>query len=186
MTKRNGQNIGYVRVSSIDQNTTRQLDGVELDKIFTDKASGKDTLRPQLQAALVHLRDGDCLHVHSMDRLSRNLVDMLALVRELTAKGVAVKFHKENLIFTAEHNPMQDLQLQIMGAVAEFERSMIKERQREGIAAAQAKGKHMGRPSMLTADQVEQIRVRAAKGEDKSGLAREFGISRASVYNVIK
>lgn len=186
MTAKNkGQRIGYLRVSSVDQNTFRQLGGVELDRTFEDKASGKDTKRPALQEALAYLRDGDALVCHSMDRLARNLVDLLALVKDLTGRGVAVEFHKEGLTFTAEPNPMQDLQLAVMGAVAQFERSMIKERQAEGIRAAKAQGKHLGRAPKLTAEQEVQIHARAASGEDKSALAKEFGISRASIYNVI-
>jgi len=185
MTQANGKNIGYVRVSTVDQNLARQLDGVTLDRTFEDKASGKDTARPGLQQALEYLRDGDCLHVHSMDRLARSLSDLLALVKELTERGVAVQFHKEALTFTAEANHMQDLQLAVMGAVAQFERSMLLERQREGIAAAKAAGKHLGRTPKLSPEQAEQVRTRARAGEDKSALAKEFGISRASVYNCL-
>jgi DNA invertase Pin-like site-specific DNA recombinase len=83
------QRIGYIRVSSLDQNAERQLDGLPLDKVFTDKASGKDTNRPQLQAALNHVRAGDTLVVHSMDRLARNVEDMLRLVREMNDRGVS-------------------------------------------------------------------------------------------------
>ncbi|MBF0482717.1 MAG: recombinase family protein [Desulfovibrionaceae bacterium] len=180
-----GQRIGYLRVSAADQNTHRQLDGVELDRTFEDKASGKDTNRPALREALGYVREGDVLICHSMDRLARSLVDLLSLVKDLTGRGVAVEFHKEKLTFTGEPNPMQELQLGVMGAVAQFERSMIKERQAEGIRAAQAQGKHLGRAPKLTADQEAQIDARAASGEDKSALAKEFGISRASVYNVI-
>src|SRR5690349_22565914 len=95
------QRIGYVRVSTLDQNAERQLEGIKLDKTFTDKVSGKDTNRPQLQAALNHVREGDTLVVHSMDRLARNVEDMLRLVRELNEKGVSVEFVKENMVFTA-------------------------------------------------------------------------------------
>ena len=112
--------IGYIRVSSVDQNQARQLDGVELDKTFKDKASGKDVNRPQLQAALEYLRDGDILIVHSMDRLARNLDDLRKLVLDLTKRGVVVEFVKEHLTFTAEDNAMSRLLLSVMGAFAEF------------------------------------------------------------------
>lgn len=177
-----GQHVGYIRVSSVDQSTARQLDGVALDEVFEDKASGKDTHRPALQACLKHLRKGDCLHVHSMDRLARNLVDLLALVKELTGRGVAVQFHKEALTFTGEPNPMQELQLAVMGAVAQFERSMIKERQREGIAAAKAAGKHLGREKKLSPAQVEEIKALIASGESVKSVAQAYGISRQSLY----
>ena len=131
-----GQNVGYIRVSSVDQNSDRQLSDTSLDVVFEDKCSGKDTQRPQLKACLRHLRSGDALHVHSIDRLARNLKDLQTLVEELTGRGVTIRFNKENLTFTGDANPMQKLMLQMMGAFAEFERSMIRERQREGIAAA--------------------------------------------------
>jgi DNA invertase Pin-like site-specific DNA recombinase len=180
--RRGGKRVGYVRVSTVDQNTERQLDGVELDKTFTDKASGKDVHRPQLQAALEYLRDGDVLIVHSMDRLARNLVDLRTLVDGLTQRGVQVHFEKENLTFTGEDTNVSRLMLSIMGAVSEFERSMLKERQREGIAIAKKAGVYKGRKPSLTAERITQLRARISAGEKKAGLAREFGISRETLY----
>lgn len=182
----NGQQVGYIRVSSVGQNTARQLDGVKLDKVFEDKISGKDTNRPALVRCLDHLREGDTLHVHSMDRLARNLDDLRRLVKELTGKGVAVKFHKEGLTFTGDDTPMATMLLSLMGAVAEFERSMIRERQLEGIAVAKAKGDvYKGRKPSLTPEQIAELRQRVAAGENKAELARQFGVSRASVYNYL-
>lgn len=177
-----GQQVGYIRVSSVDQNTARQLDGVALDRKFEDKASGKDVKRPELEACLSHLRDGDTLHVHSMDRLSRNLDDLRRVVKDLTGRGVVVMFHKENLTFAGEDSPMQNLLLSMLGAVAEFERAIILERQREGIAIAKAEGVYRGRKPSLTPERIEELRRRAASGEKKTVLAREFGISRETVY----
>jgi DNA invertase Pin-like site-specific DNA recombinase len=134
-----GQRIGYVRVSTLDQNEKRQLEGQVLDRVFTDKASGRDTGRPQL-TELRFARDGDTVVVHSMDRLARNLDDLRALVQGLTRKGVRVEFVKESLVFTGEDSPMANLMLSVMGAFAEFERSLIRERQREGIALAKERG----------------------------------------------
>ncbi len=94
-TKRKDKVVGYIRVSTLDQNTDRQLDGQELDKVFTDKASGKDTNRPQLKAAMDYLRDGDKLIVHSLDRLARNLTDLRAIITELTSRGVMIEFVKD-------------------------------------------------------------------------------------------
>lgn len=180
----NGQQVGYIRVSSIGQNTARQLDGVKLDEVFEDKISGKDTNRPALTSCLKHCRKGDTLHVHSMDRLARNLDDLRRIVKELTGRGVAVKFHKEGLTFTGDDTPMATMLLSLMGAVAEFERSMIRERQLEGIAVAKAKGDvYKGRKPSLSAEQVAELRRRVAAGENKAELARQFKISRASVYN---
>jgi DNA invertase Pin-like site-specific DNA recombinase len=177
-----GHIVGYTRVSSVDQNDARQLDGVKVDKTYTDKASGKDTKRPQLQAALDHLREGDTLIVHSMDRLARNLDDLRKLVLDLTKKGVKVQFIKENLTFTGEDSPMANLLLSMLGAVAQFERELIKERQREGIAIAKKEGVYKGRKHSLSAERAADLRKRAKAGEAKAGLAREFGISRAALY----
>ena len=178
-----GQRVGYQRVSTVDQNTDRQLDGVELDKVFTDKASGKDTRRPQLAACLEYVREGDTLVVHSMDRLARNLEDLRRLVRELTGQGVKVEFVKENLTFAGDDSPMNTLLLSMLGAVAEFERSMILERQREGIALAKAAGKYKGRKASLSSEQTDELRARLARGESVTALAKEFGVSRQTVYN---
>jgi DNA invertase Pin-like site-specific DNA recombinase len=184
--RRGGKRVGYIRVSSADQNTERQLDGIELDKKFTDKASGKDTKRPQLQAALEYLRDGDVLVVHSMDRLSRNMRDLQNLIAELTSRGVTVEFVKEKLIFTGDDDKMAQLMLSILGAVAQFERSLLKERQQEGIAIAKTKGVYKGRKPSLEPDRAAELRSRAAAGEKKAGLAREFKISRETLYQYIR
>jgi DNA invertase Pin-like site-specific DNA recombinase len=182
-----GKHIGYVRVSTFDQNTERQLDGVHLDKTFTDKASGKDTNRPQLKAALDYIREGDTLVVHSLDRLARNVEDLRRMVRELTEKGVTVQFIKENLTFNGGDSPMSNLMLTMLGAFAEFERSLIRERQREGIAIAKAKGTYStnrkgGRKEKLDDAAVALLRSRVASGDMKAVIARELGISRATLY----
>lgn len=177
-----GQEVGYVRVSSLLQNTARQLDGVPLDKVFEDRASGKDTQRPQLEACMAHLREGDTLHVHSMDRLARNVDDLRRMVKDLTGRGVVVRFHKEGLNFTGEDSPMANLLLSMLGAVAEFERALILERQREGIALAKSQGVYKGRKPSLSPERADELRARAAAGERKSQLAREFNISRDTVY----
>lgn len=181
-----GQQVAYLRVSTLLQNTARQLDGVLLDKVFEDKASGKNTERPQLTACLAHLREGDTLHVHSMDRLCRNLDDLRRIVKDLTCRGVVVRFHKEGLSFTGEDSPMSNLLLSMLGAVAEFERSIILERQREGIQIAKGEGKYKGRKPSLTTERVLELQRRAGAGEKKAALAREFGISRETVYTYVK
>src|SRR5271170_4802169 len=177
-----GQRVGYVRVSALDQNEIPQLEGRELDKVFRDKASGKDVKRPQLEALLAFVREGDTLYCHSMDRLARNLDDLRRLVLGLTERGVDVCFAKENLTFTGEDSPMSNLLLSVMGAFAQFERELIRERQREGIAIAKRAGKYRGRKPVLTAARGMELRERAATGESKAGLAREFGISRDTLY----
>lgn len=181
-----GHSIGYIRVSSVDQNTERQLVDIKLDKAFTEKATGKNTDRPELTKCIAHLRSGDTLHVHSIDRLARNLKDLQTLVDDLKCKGVSVHFHKENLIFDASiSNPMQDLMFQMLGAFAQFERTLIKERQREGIAAAQARGQKLGAPAKLSLPQVEEIKALLVPGADKSKIAKQFGISRPTLYKII-
>jgi DNA invertase Pin-like site-specific DNA recombinase len=181
-----GQRIGYVRVSSFDQNPDRQLEDVPVDKTFTDKASGKDTQRPQLDALLGFVREGDTVLVHSMDRLARNLDDLRRLVQTLTKRGVRVEFVKEHLTFTGEDSPLANLMLSVMGAFAEFERALLRERQREGIALAKQRGVYRGRKKSLGPAQVAELRQRAAAGEQKATLARALGISRETVYQYLK
>lgn len=174
--------IGYIRVSSLDQNTHRQLEGIVLEKTFTDTQSGKDTHRPALLACMALLQKGDTLHVHSIDRLARNLQDLLRVLSELTLRGVTVKFHKEHLTFSGEATPFQKLHLQIVGAVAEFERDLIRERQREGIALAKIEGKYKGRKRVLTGDEIREIKKRVACREKISVLAKEYGVTRQTIY----
>ncbi len=186
MDKINGQHIGYIRVSSLLQNEARQLEGVKLDYIFTDKISGKDKDRPELKRCMLHARAGDTLHVHSIDRLARNLRDLESIVKELTGKGVAVRFEKEGLIFSGVSNPMNDLMLQVMGACAQFELSMIKERQREGISIAKTEGRQIGRKAKLTEASIETIKDLWESGENKADIAKELGISRVTFYAFLK
>lgn len=181
------QRIGYIRVSTIDQNTERQLEGLKLDRTFTDKASGKDVNRPQLKDALRYLRDGDTLVVHSLDRLARNLMDLKTIVKNLTDRGVVIQFVKENLTFTSEASPMSRLLLDVMGSFAEFERALIHERQREGIALAKAKGVYSKkRKRKLTPDRVKELRARVKAGDKKAVVARDFGISRETLYKYLE
>jgi len=181
-----GQRVGYIRVSTLDQRTERQLEQVPLDRTYTDQVSGKDTQRPQLAALLTFVRDGDTVVVHSMDRLARNLEDLRRLVRELTARGVRVEFVKEGLTFTGEDTPMATLLLSVMGAFAEFERALIRERQREGIALAKRRGVYRGRKKALPVTQAQDLRQRALAGEAKAALAREYGISRETLYQYLR
>jgi DNA invertase Pin-like site-specific DNA recombinase len=182
----NGQKIGYIRVSSEEQNTDRQLDGLELDRTFTDKVSGKSTERPQLQEMLRFVRQGDHLFVHSMDRLARNLVDLRKMVSDLTIRGVKVHFVKEALIFNGDDSAMSVLLLSVMGAVAEFERSIIRERQAEGIRIAKKKGVYKGRKASFTNDQAEEVRQKVAAGIPKAKIAREYKCSRETLYKYLR
>lgn len=178
--------IGYIRVSSFDQNTDRQLEGIKTDKIFIDKVSGRSVDRPQLTELLNYIRDGDMLIVHSLDRLARNLDDLRRLVQILTAKDVKVRFLKENLTFTGEDSPMSNLLLSVMGAFSEFERALIRERQLEGIALAKKRGAYRGRKRALSLEQVDSLKQRIANGDKKSQVAQELGISRETLYQYLR
>lgn len=182
-----GQDIGYIRVSSLDQNPARQLQGLVLDRTFLDTVSGSTRKRPQLESCLQHLRAADTLHVHSIDRLARNLADLQSLIKTLTEKGVSITFHKESLTFSPDNqDALSNLMLQMMGAFAEFERELIKERQREGIAVAKTQGKRIGQPPKLTQKQIKEIRQRRANRESVADLAKEYGVARQTVYSVLK
>ena len=177
-----GHQIGYVRVSTVDQNAARQLEGVIVKRTFTDKASGKDVKRPQLEAMLAFAREGDTIVCHSMDRMARNLDDLRRIVLGLTLRGIHVRFLKESLTFTGEGSPMAHLLMSVMGAFAQFERELIKERQREGIAIAKKAGVYKGRKPSLTTEKAEVLRRRLALGEKRTAIARELGISRFTTY----
>ena len=152
---------------------------------FTERASGKDSQRPELEAALSYVRDGKTLIIHSMRRLARNLDDSRGLVRELTAKGVRVEFVKEGMTFTGEDAPMATLMLSVMGAFAEFERPLIGERQREGVALAKARGAYKGRKKALADEQIAGLRARAVPGANRAVSAREYGIGRRTLYGYL-
>ena len=177
-----GQHVGYIRVSSIDQNTIRQLDGISLNKTFTEKLSGKDTQRPILHECLSYIRQGDTMHVHSIDRLARNAKDLLNLVEQILTKGATVSFNKNNLVFSPDSKDhMAKLQLTMLAAFAEFERELIRERQLEGIAIAKANGKYSGRRK-VTDEIIEEAKVRAEAGEPLSRVAKALNISRETLY----
>ncbi|ENF8748120.1 recombinase family protein [Vibrio fluvialis] len=142
--------VGYVRVSTVQQNTVRQLDGVELDKLFVDKCSGSTTDRVELQRLKEYVREGDTVVVHDISRLARDMKDLLGLIEFFNSKLVAVQFIKENMVFSAEkNNPMNELLLNLLGSVYQFERQMLLERQAEGITKAKAAGKYKGRTATV-------------------------------------
>jgi len=179
----NGKIIGYKRVSTLVQNTDRQLDGITVDKTFEDKLSGKDTNRPALQAMLEFVREGDTVLVHSLDRLGRNTGDLLTLVKGMTDKGVTVKFCKEGLEFSGDtSNPFKELMLTMLAGFAQFERALSKERQKEGVQIAKSKGLYKGRKQEMTAERIAEIQTRIDAGESKAGIAKAMGISRDTLY----
>ena len=183
--------VGYVRVSSLDQNPDRQLEDLKaqgVEKLFIDQVSGKNIDRPELQKMLSFVREGDSLYVHSLDRLARNLADLLNLVQDLTGRGVSVHFLGEKLDFDAgkDASPTTKLMLPMIGAFAAFERSMIKRRQAEGIALAKLRGVYKGRQRTVTDGQIEEIRSMMGMGVPLSVAARKVGISRTTVYKYLK
>lgn len=171
---------------SDEQNTARQLDGTEVERVFEDRASGRDTVRPGLADLLGFVREGDEVLVHSMDRLARNLDDLRSLVRRLTDKGVAVTFVVERLTFKGDDSPLSTLLLSVMGAFAEFERALNRERQAEGIAAAKARGVYRGRKPALSPDKRAELVGRVRAGESRTALAAEYRISRDTVYSYLR
>lgn len=176
--------IAYIRVSTVDQNTDRQLADVEtIEKTFTDKCSGGSTNRPGLTALLDYIREGDVVHVHSIDRLARNLQDLLELVALFRSKGVTVRFYKESMIFKpGTTDPMQDLMLNVMGAVAQFEKALINERQREGIAKAKAQGVYSKERTKRVAP--DAILGLLAEGKSHSEVAKLLDCSTKTVQRV--
>ena len=180
----NTQKIGYVRVSTVDQHTDRQLSGLVLDRVFTEHASGKNVGdRPALNEMLAFIREGDDVYVHSMDRLARNLRDLLSLVEQINGKGVTLHFVTENLSFqpNVDANPMATLMLSLLGAVAQFERSLLLERQREGIAKAKARGAYKGRKP-LSPELLEKAKVLRASGMSLVNVAKELGCGKSALY----
>lgn len=180
-----GQIVGYARVSAVDQNVSRQVKAleVECDKIFVEKVSAaKTSNRPQFQEMLRYLREGDVLQVTSADRLARSTRDLLDVVQSLKDRGVQVEFLDNPALNT--DTPQGEFMLTILAAVAQLERSIIRERQAEGIAIAKAKGKYDRAPK-LNPEQALEVRELDAMGVPKTAIARKMGCSRHTVYAVL-
>lgn len=187
-----GQVVGYIRVSSDDQNEARQVEGLrqalgrDPDRVFLDQISGKDRDRPAFQDMLAYVRAGDRLVVHSIDRLARSLADLEKTVEQLTAKGVEVEFVKERLHFTGQGDEaFAVFQRQLLGAFAQFERSIIRERQREGIELAKRRGTYKGRAPALSSDARADLVAKVAAGASHTLLMAEFGVSKATFYRYL-
>lgn len=180
-----GKIVGYVRVSTTGQNAEGQLDGLELDRVFTDWCSAGSTERPALQEMLNWIRGGDLVHVQSMDRLARNVSELRKLVVKINGEGASVRFHKERLEFSGEVSPVSGVLLNLLEAVAQLERSLTRERQREGIEAAKKRGAYKGRKKALCLASILEIKERRAAGEGVASLARTFGVSRQTVYSYL-
>ena len=183
-----GQILGYVRVSSTDQNPARQIEAIgSVEETFTDHVSGSSRAeRTALATMLRHARRGDTVRVASMDRLARSVVDLAGIVTELTGRGVAVEFIAERLSFDpGGEDPFATFQLHLLGAVAQLERSLIRERQREGIALAKTRGAYRGRARRLDEAAVAEARRLMREGVPKTRIARDLGCSRRVLYDAL-
>lgn len=180
--------VAYIRVSTIEQNTDRQLQGmshINLDKIYEEKVSAKTIDRPIWNQCLDYVREGDVLHIYSLDRVCRSgAQDAVNIVETLNKKGVGVVFHKEGMTFNGSMTAAQKGVLSILASVAQMERDLIRERQREGQQAAKARGKHIGRKSSgVTKAQIQELKERDIQMPE---VAKLLGISRATAYNIMK
>lgn len=180
-------NIGYVRVSTVEQNEARQLEslkGYNIDRWYTEKVSGKDLNRPELQKMLDFAREGDTIYIHDFSRISRSVKDLLSLIDTLEAKKVHLVSVKENLDTST---PAGRLMLTMIGAINEFERANLLERQREGIAIAKAKGKYKGRKAIeIDNSFIDGYQRYLARKINKLQLAKELGISRPTLDKLIE
>lgn len=182
------QTVAYVRVSSVDQNLDRQLETIgDVDRVFEEKISGGARAdRLALADCIGYIRDGDTVRVASMDRLARSLGDLRDIVDETTAKGASVEFLKEQQTYSRDtDDAIGRLMLNLLGAFAEFERTLIRERQREGIRIAKAAGKYKGRNRKLTDDQITEARRLISTGVPKTTVARGLGIDRTTLYRML-
>lgn len=183
-----GENLAYVRVSTVEQNAERQIEALkkhDIDKWFTEKVSGKNTNRPELQKLLEYMREGDTIYIHDFSRLARNTVDLLRLVETIQNKGVTLVSNKEAVNTST---PNGKLMLTMIGAIAEFERENLLERQREGIAIAKREGKYKGRQvKEIDENTFEKAYNRYKSREiNKIQLAKELNLSRPTLDKLLK
>ncbi|WP_193107494.1 recombinase family protein [Brachybacterium sp. FME24] len=184
MNGHKGQIVGYVRVSAADQNPARQIEAIGVvDRLFSEKVSGKNVDdREQLKEMIAYARDGDTVRVKSPDRLARSTRDLLDLVEQLQAKGVAVEFIDNPALNT--DTPQGEFMLTILAAVAQLERATIRERQAEGIALAKKNGTYDRAPK-LTPEQIADARRRVSEGVPKAKVARDLGVSRQTLHSAL-
>jgi DNA invertase Pin-like site-specific DNA recombinase len=180
--------FNYIRVSTAVQNTDRQLRDVSCDREYLEKVSAKDTNRPELQNMLNNLREDDVVNVHELSRLARNTLDLLDIVDQIIDKGASIHFHKENLRFDAskKDDAFQKLMLTMLGAISSFERDLMLERQREGIAIAKSKNVYQGRKSVFSDEDILAIKKEFDETTNKAELARKHNITRSYLYKLVK
>jgi len=177
--------IGYVRVSTVEQNEERQtraLSQYHIDKWFTEKVSAKDTHRKELQAMLEFARDGDTVYIHDFSRLARSTKDLLDIIEQLKARNISLVSNKENIDTST---PQGKLMITMLGAINEFERENMLERQREGIAIAKSKGKYRGRKKIDFPAEWEQVYRQYKHREITGTRAMELlGLKRNTFYKL--
>ena len=180
--------FNYIRVSTEEQKTDRQLIDVPCDTAYTEKVSAKTINRPELQKMLLKLREGDVINVHELSRLARSTKDLLHVVQQILDEGASIRFYKENLYFEAgrDADPFQQLMLTMLAAIATFERDIMLSRQKEGIAIAKEKGKYRGRVTQFSKNQLNEIREQFKTVENKAAYARDLGITRQHLYTIAK
>ena len=181
-----GKNIAYVRVSTVDQNEARQVEALtpyHIDKWFIEKASGKDTKRPKLQEMLEYIREDDTVYVEEFSRLGRSTADLLSTVQHIEDSGAKFISLKENF---DTKTPTGKLQMTMMAAIAEFERAMILERQREGIAIAKREGKYKGRKAINIPNIEEYYQKYMTRKGTKTSIAKEIGICRMTLNKLFE
>lgn len=179
-------NIAYVRVSTVEQNEARQLEALKkhnIEKWFTEKVSAKDTNRPQLQAMLDYAREGDTIYIHDFSRLARSTADLLKIVEQLNTKNINLVSNKESI---DSSTPTGKLMLTMIGAINEFERTNLLERQREGIAIAKQEGKFKGRKAVDVPDFAKYYERYKAREINKVQLAETLNITRPTLDKLIK
>lgn len=181
--------IGYKRVSTGDQSTARQLTGIELERVYEDKASGSTKDRPELNRCLDALREGDTLHVHAVDRLSRSMRDLLDIVDTVLKAKANLIIYSPRLEFSSQSEDyLQTFQLQLFGIVGQLERAMCRQRQREGITHARVNGTKTGKPfgnqplDMTRRDEAIEL---SKQGNNISQIALAMKLSRASIYKLL-
>ena len=178
--------FNYIRVSTGEQNSARQLAGVAADRVYEEVASAKSSDRPELMAMLSNLRSGDTVNVHELSRLARSVKDLIEIVERILQAGAGVHFHKENLRFETgkTKDPFQNLMPNLLGSIAQFERELLLERQREGIAIAKSEGKYKGRKTKFSNKEIELIKNEFTTADNKTQLAKKWGISRQYLYQL--
>jgi DNA invertase Pin-like site-specific DNA recombinase len=182
-----GQKVAYVRVSTLEQNVESQLQGISVDKTFVEKASAKNKERPILKEMLNYVREGDRIFVHRIDRLARNVKDLLAIVEAINTLEVSIHFISENLLFDGNQNPMSQLMLTLSATFSEFERNIARERQREGIINAKKKGLYKGRKPIFSVEESKRIHYMIHElGMSKGKVAREYGVSVPTIYAYLR